>query len=219
MERDSPDPYQHFLPSFQTPLPKLENDEQSDYFAPKSQRSLEAGTKESSINEKRRLAGQRSREKKKSYLKSLEDEVRRLAEEVQQCESEISECKDKLVEALKKSPSVTRKLCRAQTSIPTHSLSWRGRPSPKIRTSTGSICLLILFGYLIINAESHRRGGDGEAGEPELQLQANRQFHVSGTLSLLSQYRIALLALLCSQKQPVRSVGHVDCLNFSEDES
>lgn len=145
--------------------------------------------------------------------------MRRLAEEVQRCESEISECKDKLVEALKKSPSVTFSLCRTPTSIRTPLLSWRGRPSPKIQTSTGSICLLILLGYLIINAESHRCGGDGAAGESELQLQANRQFHVSGSVSLLSEYRVALLGLLCSQKQLVRPWGHVDCLNFSEDES
>lgn len=94
----SPSP---LVPSFQ---PHINHDpyEPSECL-PQSLQSLDAATKESSPGDKKRLAGQRSREKKKNYLKSLEEDVGRLSEEIDRCDNEISRCKDQLVEALKTS--------------------------------------------------------------------------------------------------------------------
>lgn len=53
------------------------------------------------------MAGQRSRQKKKSYIASLEEEVRRLSSQVEDYETELSKCKDRLVDALKASHAST----------------------------------------------------------------------------------------------------------------
>jgi chromosome segregation ATPase len=108
------------MPSFQPPV-KQEHYEPSECL-PHSLRSLDAATKESSPGDKKRLAGQRSREKKKNYLKSLEEDVRKLSEEIDNCDTEISRCKDQLVEALKTSNNSVLPF-RPRTPTSTHSPS------------------------------------------------------------------------------------------------
>jgi hypothetical protein len=62
-------PSSPLVPSFHPPA-KLSPDEPSEQLQ-HSLRSLDAATKESSPSEKKRLAGQRAREKKKNYVKDL----------------------------------------------------------------------------------------------------------------------------------------------------
>lgn len=57
-----------------------------ELLAAKSMRSFEAGTRESSKNEKKRLAGQKSREKKKNYVKNLEESVKSMCAEIEHCD-------------------------------------------------------------------------------------------------------------------------------------
>ena len=96
------------LPSLTVKREEPSEMEPIELLAAKSMRSLEAGTRESSRNEKKRLAGQKSREKNKHYVKSLEESVKALGLEMEHCEVEISRCKDQLVEALRTCNSVSR---------------------------------------------------------------------------------------------------------------
>lgn len=62
-------------------LPKIIPQPQSHALAFSSKKSVEEATKESS-NHKKLLAGQKSRAKKKAYLKSLEDNVKSLTSQI-----------------------------------------------------------------------------------------------------------------------------------------
>lgn len=75
------------LPYFTVKREEPSEMEPVELLAAKSMRSLEAGTRESSKNEKKRLAGQKSREKKKNYLKNLEESVKSMCAEIEYCDS------------------------------------------------------------------------------------------------------------------------------------
>lgn len=75
-----------YLPSLTVKREEPSEMEPVELLAAKSMRSLEAGTKESSKNEKKRLAGQKSREKKKNYLKNLEESVKSMCAEIEYCD-------------------------------------------------------------------------------------------------------------------------------------
>lgn len=77
----------HYLPSPTVKREEPSEMEPIELLAAKSMRSLEAGTKESSKNEKKRIAGQKSREKKKTYVKNLEESVKAMCAEIDYCDS------------------------------------------------------------------------------------------------------------------------------------
>lgn len=75
-----------YLPSLTVKREEPSEMEPVELLAAKSMRSLEAGTRESSKNEKKRLAGQKSREKKKNYVKNLEESVKSMCAEIEYCD-------------------------------------------------------------------------------------------------------------------------------------
>jgi hypothetical protein len=73
---------QIYSPTLQFDKLETELQEFTEHMAAHSFPSLEAGTKSSLCNDKKRLAGQRSREKKKNYVKALEENVKLLSSEI-----------------------------------------------------------------------------------------------------------------------------------------
>ena len=138
-----------YPPAEPTPRPSLHPSHHS------SLRSLDAVTKESSPSDKKRLAGQRSREKKRNYVKDLEEDVRRLSQEIDQYDAEVSKCKSKLVEALKTTNSVPLPTTRLPMSTPTPLKNSSGQPYQKTPTLTALTFLLTSLGYLHQYLEPH----------------------------------------------------------------
>lgn len=100
----------------------------------------EEGTLGSEKSAKKKLAGMKSREKKKKRLELLEESVRTLTTEIETCDCAISQCKDQLLEALQTAASVPPPTPRLPPSTPSLSPSSNVPPEAETATSTESIC-------------------------------------------------------------------------------
>ena len=137
--------------------------------------SLNDGTNESEKSERKRLAGLKSREKKRKQLNVLEESVNDLTLQIEQCQAEISRCKNELVEAIKLSTHVANGLARAPASTPTPSRNWRNSLPTKMQTSTTSTSSSTSYRYFDIESEQNRGHWQGAAVKARLQLQADHQ--------------------------------------------
>lgn len=96
--------------------------------------SPDEAARTNSREEKKRLAGVRSREKKKKYVEDLEEKVKMLSAEVEKYDSEISKCKNNLVEAIQAANSVSFALCSRPTNMHTPIANLKDRHIAKIQT-------------------------------------------------------------------------------------
>lgn len=111
-------------------IPKGSKEERKDEAL--TQRLSLHSTVSSEKEEKRRLAGMRSREKKKQYLEELERSVRDLTNEVAQTEDEIKQCKDKMEEVFR---TVRASLCSNLAPTSRRCGSWNDKLVRRTRTS------------------------------------------------------------------------------------
>lgn len=96
--------------------------------------SVEEGTFGSEKSARKKLAGLKSREKKKRRLELLEESVREISAELEACECALSSCKNQLVEALRTSVPLASPRPPPNTPIP--SLSSKGPCSAAMETWT-----------------------------------------------------------------------------------